>query len=178
MKKYTYAITLIILTCNVCRAEESKVVENGANYVQVSQRIDTSGQPPLELLQRFSDKDYSLVINLAPPQSQGSIADEGGQVASAGVRYVNIPVDWDEPTYNDFAFFSNVLNGPGADKVLIHCQVNMRASLFTFLYRVVHEKIDPELAHEKLSAVWVPHDQWQEFAQRVLDKHQIDYTLF
>jgi len=178
MKNHIFAVMLILLICNICNAEETKTVENGANFVQISDRIDTSGQPPRQILEKFSEKSYSLVINLAPPQSPGSVADEGGLVASAGVRYVNIPVDWNAPTIKDFDFFSNVLGGPGADKVLVHCQVNMRASLFTFLYRVVHEKTDPELAHEKLSAVWVPHDQWQEFAQKVLDKHQIDYTLF
>jgi protein tyrosine phosphatase (PTP) superfamily phosphohydrolase (DUF442 family) len=178
MKNRTYAIALAILICNVCKAQEIEVPENGANYVRVSERIDTSGQPSRALLKNISDKGYSLVVNLAPPQSEGSIAVEGGLVASAAIPYVNIPVDWQKPTYDDFEFFSNALNGPGADKVLVHCQVNMRASLFTFLYRVVHENIDPVEVHEKLSEVWVPHDQWQEFAQMVLDKHQVDFTLF
>lgn len=178
MKNYIFAMTLMLLISNVCNAEETKNAENGVNFIQINERIDTSGQPSHQFLEKLSEKSYSLVVNLAPPQSTGSIVDEGSLVASAGVRYVNIPVDWNAPTIKDFNFFRNVLSGPGADKVLVHCQVNMRASLFTFLYRVVHEKTDPELAHEKLSAVWVPHDQWQEFAQMVLDKHQIDYTLF
>ena len=152
-------------------------VENGVNYVKVSARIDTSGQPPRELLERIGHKKYDLIINLAPPQSQGSIMDEGGLVGQTGARYMNIPVDWGKPTEQDFEIFSHALNGSGANKVLVHCQINMRGSLFTFLYRVVHEKIDPALAHEKMALVWAPSDQWQEFAQKILDKHKIDFTL-
>ncbi|MBL4659870.1 MAG: histidine phosphatase family protein [Alcanivoracaceae bacterium] len=152
-------------------------VENGVNYVKVSDRIDTSGQPPRELLQRIGHKKYDLIINLAPPQSHGSIMDEGGLVAQTGTRYMNIPVDWENPAQKDFEAFSHVLNGPDADKVLVHCQINMRGSLFTFLYRVVHEKIDPAIAHEKMALVWAPSDQWQKFAQSILDKNNIDFTL-
>ncbi|MBL4773529.1 MAG: protein tyrosine phosphatase family protein [Alcanivoracaceae bacterium] len=118
-----------------------------------------------------------MVINLAPPLSNGSILAEGGLVAQTGSRYVNIPVDWKNPTEEDFEFFSHILNGPAAKNVLVHCQINMRGSLFTFLYRVIHEKIDPAIAQEKMSLVWAPTDQWQTFAQKILDKHNIDFTL-
>ncbi|MCF6300739.1 MAG: histidine phosphatase family protein [Proteobacteria bacterium] len=155
-----------------------KAVKNGVNFVKVSDRIDTSGQPSKELLQRFAEKKYQLVINLAPPRAHGSVLEEGGLVAQTGARYVNIPVEWGEPTYQDFELFSHVLNGPGAEKVLVHCQINMRGSLFTFLYRVIHEKIDPEIALEKLEMVWAPSGHWQKFAQDTLNKHNIDFTLF
>ena len=151
---------------------------NGANFVKVSDRIDTSGQPTLATLKDFTVTGYALVVNLAPPLSDGSILQEGGLVAQNGARYVNIPVDWNQPTYNDFQFFSDVLNSPTTDKVLVHCQINMRGSLFTFLYRVVHEKIDPATALEKMTLVWAPTDQWLEFAQMVLDRNSVEFELF
>jgi hypothetical protein len=61
--------------------------------------------------------------------------------------------------------------------VLVHCQLNMRASAFTFLYRVVHEQVPPEEAFTALSAVWVPRDQWADFTALVLKKHGIDFAL-
>lgn len=150
---------------------------NGKNFVKVSDRIDTSGQPPLKLLENFKQKDYDLVINLAPPQADGSIMSEGGLIAQTGTRYVNIPVDWKNPTKADFDFFSSTLNNKDHKNVLVHCQINMRGSLFTFLYRVVHEKIDPEVAYEKVAAVWVPKDHWLAFAQMILKENNIEYTF-
>ena len=47
------------------------------NLVTVSKRIDTSGQPSAEQLAGLKLAGYDLIINLAPPQSLGSIANEG-----------------------------------------------------------------------------------------------------
>ena len=151
---------------------------NGKNFVQVSDRIDTSGQPPLGSLKNITEKGYDLVINLAPPLSHGSILQEGGLIAQSGARYVNIPVDWNKPTMRDFEFFSQVLESSTHQKVLVHCQINMRGSLFTFLYRVVVEKIDVDSAYEKVTEVWKPSEQWLDFAQMVLKEHKINFTLY
>jgi len=173
-------ITILFIASSLEAQEkptEDQASNNGANFVKISERIDTSGQPSLELLKQFKSKNYDLVINLAPPLSKGSIMQEGGLIALSGTRYVNIPVDWNNPTLSDFDFFSHVLNAPGHNKVLIHCQINMRGSLFTFLYRVIYEKTDPEIAQEKMHVVWVPDNQWKEFAQMVLDRHKISFKL-
>jgi protein tyrosine phosphatase (PTP) superfamily phosphohydrolase (DUF442 family) len=178
-KKITFLLFFFIIFTDQSNAKDQKnETLNGVNFVKVSNRIDTSGQPPKELLDKFSDKNYDLVINLAPPQSHGSVIEEGGLIAKHGTKYVNIPVDWDNPTEQDFDFFSSVLNANGQNRVLVHCQINMRGSLFTFLYRVIHEKTDPSLAHEKMNLVWVPSGKWLKFAHSILRKHQIDYTIF
>ena len=171
LKNFLYLFSFFIMfTYQVSAQKEKKVIINGVNFVKVSDRIDTSGQPPKVLLEHFADKNYDLVINLAPPLSKGSVLEEGSLIAQSGTKYVNIPVDWKN-------FFSSVLNAKGPNKVLVHCQINMRGSLFTFLYRVIHEKIDPALAQEKMTLVWTPTDSWQKFAQSILDKHKIDFEL-
>ena len=53
---------------------------------------------------------------------------------------MNIPVDWENPQEADFERFSTTLAGAGERRVLVHCQMNMRASMFTFLYRVTHDR--------------------------------------
>jgi protein tyrosine phosphatase (PTP) superfamily phosphohydrolase (DUF442 family) len=156
----------------------SKHFVNGKNFVKVSDRIDTSGQPSLASLKSIGEKEYDLIINLAPPLSQGSILEEGGLVAKTGASYVNIPVDWNKPTINDFEFFSQVLGASKHQKVLVHCQINMRGSIFTFLYRVVVEKIDADSAYEKMTEVWKPSEQWLSFAQMVLQKHNVNFTFY
>ena len=157
--------------------DQAKFID-GKNFVKISERIDTSGQPVLESLKNIAERNYDLVINLAPSLSNGSILQEGGLISQTGASYVNIPVDWDNPTDKDFEFFSQVLSSSTHKKVLVHCQINMRASLFTFLYRVVIEKIDAEKAYEKLTEVWKPSDQWLTFAQMILKKHKIDFTFY
>jgi protein tyrosine phosphatase (PTP) superfamily phosphohydrolase (DUF442 family) len=147
------------------------------NHVAVDERLHTAGQPDAATLAALASSGFELVVNLAPPSNQGAVPEEGKLVAEDGPTYVNIPVDWQKPTYEDFALFSAVMNGARDRKVLVHCQLNMRASAFTFLYRVVHEQVPPQQALEALRAVWIPRDQWADFVAAVLDRHAIDFAL-
>lgn len=151
--------------------------ELAVNHVVINDRLHTSGQPESSQLSGLADRGFEMVINLAPPTTQGAIATEGKLVAENGVTYVNIPVDWRNPTYADFALFSGVLNQSGDRQVLVHCQVNKRASMFTFLYQVVHEQVPVDEAFEFVKQVWVPEDQWVTFGNRVLERHDIESDI-
>jgi protein tyrosine phosphatase (PTP) superfamily phosphohydrolase (DUF442 family) len=149
----------------------------GANYVAATERLHTAGQPSAATLASLGEQGFQLVVNLAPPSNQGAVPEEGKLIAEDGPTYVNIPVSWQNPTYEDFELFSAVMNGARDRKVLVHCQLNMRASAFTFLYRVVHEGVPPEEAMKALKAVWIPRDQWATFTADVLKRNNIDFTL-
>jgi len=149
----------------------------GVNYVAATERLHTAGQPNAATLAALGEQGFELVVNLAPPSNQGAVAEEGKLVAEHGATYVNIPVSWQQPTYEDFELFSAVMNGARDRKVLVHCQLNMRASAFTFLYRVVHEDVPPEEAMKALRAVWIPRDQWATFTADVLKRHDVDFAL-
>jgi protein tyrosine phosphatase (PTP) superfamily phosphohydrolase (DUF442 family) len=151
--------------------------ERGANYVVATERLHTAGQPSAAALSSLGEQGFELVVNLAPPNNPGAVPDEGKLVAGHGATYVNIPVNWQKPTYEDFEIFSAVMNGARDRKVLVHCQLNMRASAFTFLYRVVHERVAPAEAMKALQAVWIPRDQWATFTADVLAKNHIDFKL-
>jgi protein tyrosine phosphatase (PTP) superfamily phosphohydrolase (DUF442 family) len=151
--------------------------ERGANYVVATERLHTAGQPSAAALATLGEQGFELVVNLAPPNNQGAVPDEGKLVAEHGPTYVNIPVNWQKPTYEDFELFSAVMNGARDRKVLVHCQLNMRASAFTFLYRVVHEKVPPDEALKALQAVWIPRDQWATFTADVLARNHVDFKL-
>jgi len=147
------------------------------NHVKWTDQLESSGQPTKTQLAGLVNDGFDMVINLAPPQSEGSFPDEGGIVAGNGLVYVNIPVDWDKPRPEDFHFFAETLAAASGQRVLVHCQINMRASTFTFLYRVVHDRVDPQEAWEKVTEVWVPHDQWMDFVTQVLEDAGIDVEL-
>src|SRR4051812_2687688 len=74
------------------------------NLVQWRKGLASSAQPTAEWLKKARENGYDVVVNLAPPQSQGSIREEGGLVAASGVTYVNIPVDFMHPSQEDFRF--------------------------------------------------------------------------
>ena len=148
--------------------------ENGGppvNFVQASDRIDTSGQPGRDWLKSAGDAGYRTVISLNPPGADGTIKDEGGILQAAGVDYVSIPVDWGNPTDDDFDRFRAALAASAPGRALVHCQLNMRASAFTFLYRVIEDGADPEAAWTRVTSVWIPDRQWRRFIDDTLQRH-------
>jgi protein tyrosine phosphatase (PTP) superfamily phosphohydrolase (DUF442 family) len=147
------------------------------NYVGVTPRLDTSGQPSQAALETLPELGIDIVINLAPPTSRDAVATEGKLVSASGITYVNIPVDWQNPTERDFDLFSGIMQSAGDRHVLVHCQANMRASVFTFLYRVVHEHVPPDEAFEAVRKVWIPRDQWATFGERVLEDNGVAFRF-
>lgn len=147
------------------------------DLVQISPNLHTAGQPSPTALDGLAAQGYTLVVNLAPPDAPGAVADEAQRLASDGLSYVNIPVAWQQPTAADFALFSAVLDGAGGRKTLVHCALNRRASVFTFLYRVLHEAVPPATAYADVTRVWTPSEQWRSFAQDMLTQHAIAFDF-
>lgn len=149
-----------------------------ANFVVITDRLHTSGQPTRAQLGDLKTKGYAFVINLATPASAGAIPEEGMLIARAGISYLNIPVDFKAPTQQDFDLFSNMLRQTGSRRVLVHCQVNKRASVFTFLHRVVHEGIAPDEAWRNVASIWEPDPQWIELIRVILKRQGIAFDPF
>jgi protein tyrosine phosphatase (PTP) superfamily phosphohydrolase (DUF442 family) len=148
------------------------------NFVQWREGLASSAQPNAAWLARAKELKYDVIVNLAPPQSHGSIANEGGIVASKGVTYVNIPVDFNQPSAEDFRFFTETLKANTGRNVLVHCQVNLRGSSFTFLYRVIHEGAPMSESLAKLQGIWTPDKAWRKFIEDTLRANGKTVELF
>ena len=89
------------------------------------------------------------------------------------MEYVHIPVEWDAPTVSDFNLFAGAMQMAPNKKTLLHCQVNYRASAFSFLYRVIHEGVAVGEAKADMNSVWTPNDTWRELIVQVLSENGI-----
>ena len=148
------------------------------NTVEVSPRLVTSGQPAADELRTLKARGFEAVIYLAPPTVMDAVADEGKIVGGQGLVFVNLPIRFDNPTDADFDAFAGLLKGLGERKVLVHCQINLRASSMVFLYRAIALKEDPRLAYEAVGKVWVPDGVWKRFIERQLARHQVAFQPF
>lgn len=145
------------------------------NYVEVTPKLSVSGQPTAAQLERFKAQGIDAVIYIAPPQVSTSVKDEPLLLGKQGLLYANIPVNFGQPTQADFDAFSAVLSGWKDKRVHVHCQVNMRGSVFTFLYRVIHDKVSPDQAYEIVRRIWVPDKVWRAFLVDTLKRHGIAF---
>jgi protein tyrosine phosphatase (PTP) superfamily phosphohydrolase (DUF442 family) len=145
------------------------------NVVEISPRLVTSGQPSAEALAGLSAQGFEAVVYLAPPTVSDAVKDEAAIVARQGMTFINIPIRFDGPTEKDFETVAGVLGALNGRKVLVHCQVNMRASSMVFLYRSIVMKDDPRVAYDAVTRVWAPDGPWKKLIQEQLKKHRIDF---
>jgi protein tyrosine phosphatase (PTP) superfamily phosphohydrolase (DUF442 family) len=172
-RSIVFALTLGAATGTV--AEAPRLV--APNVVEVSSRLVTSGQPSAEALAGLKAQGFEAVIYLAPPTVADAVRDEQLIVTRQGLTFINIPIRFDNPSEADFETFSSLLNGLGSRKVLVHCQINLRASSMVFLYRTIVLKEDPRAAYEALSGVWFPDGPWRRLIEGQLRKHKIAFEL-
>ena len=73
---------------------------------------------------------------------------------------------------------SETLERLKSKRVLVHCQVNMRASTLVFLHRVTVNREDPALAYEAVARVWSPRGPWKTLIVEQLRKHRIEFDPY
>jgi len=139
------------------------------NYLPISDRLATAGQPTAEQFAAIAQADFAVVINLAMPTSTNALPDERAVVEAQGMTYYPIPVEWEHPTLRDFQQFAMAMSQYGEQKVFVHCAMNMRVSAFVYLYRRLRG-VSQAVAAADLAKIWQPNATWQRFMDAVLEE--------
>lgn len=148
------------------------------NLVEITPRLFTSGQPSADALGELKAQGFEAVIYLAPPTVPDAVKDEPLILAKQGLTYVNIPIKFGAPTEADFETFAAVVASLAPRKVLVHCQVNMRASSMVFLYRAIKLKEPPDAAYKAVAQVWSPEGPWKKLIEAQLKKAGIAFEPY
>jgi protein tyrosine phosphatase (PTP) superfamily phosphohydrolase (DUF442 family) len=148
-------------------------VERIVNYLNISDTLATAGQPVRRQFRDIKAAGYDLVINLAMPDSPNALHDEAELVAAHGMEYVHIPVVWEKPTTDDLERFFEVLAANENRRTFVHCALNMRVSVFVYLYRVLRQAVPPEVAREAVLQIWQPDPVWSQFLSDSLARHGV-----
>lgn len=170
MKKLPPAFgVLLLLATAACAAE----LEDISNYREYSDTFASAGQPTAGQLEALREAGFERVVYIAWTDHRNSLEHEDRLVKSLGMQYLHIPVDWEAPTPADFYLFAGAMQqAPGA-KTFLHCQVNYRASAFSFLYRVLHEDVPLAEAKRDMNSVWTPNETWRRLIFTVLEDNGI-----
>jgi protein tyrosine phosphatase (PTP) superfamily phosphohydrolase (DUF442 family) len=138
-------------------------IEAITNYIKVSDRIASSGQPEEHQFKSIAEAKYQVVINLSMPNSDDAIPEEGGIVTALKMTYVHIPVPFEAPDADHLKAFLKVMAAFSFERVWIHCVVNYRVSAFLYQYqRLVHGATTEEATKVMLPS-WKPNDVWLRF---------------
>jgi protein tyrosine phosphatase (PTP) superfamily phosphohydrolase (DUF442 family) len=142
-----------------------EAVERSFNFRRVDARLTTSGLVPPDALAELHADGIDTVIDLLPATVDHAVAGEADIVASQGVDYVAIPVDFDAPMPADFAAFVTAMDAHEGRRVHVHCAANYRVSVFYALYAERRGSWTREQADAFVADLWQPaeHPPWADF---------------
>jgi protein tyrosine phosphatase (PTP) superfamily phosphohydrolase (DUF442 family) len=148
-------------------------LEEITNYMLISDRIASSGQPEEMQFKDIAQAGYDVVINLAMPNSENAIPEEGYIVTARKMQYIHIPVPFEAPSLDHLNDFISIMNAFKEKKVWVHCVVNYRVSAFLYLYmRLVHNATVEEASKVVLES-WNPNDIWRSFMEIANDQKSL-----
>lgn len=176
--RFARRTALLCLAWPVCGGLAAAPLLDAPNVVEISPTLVTSGQPTAAALARLAADGFGAVIYLAPPTVPDAVPDEAGIVERQGLGFVNIPIRFDAPAEADFDALNAALARFAGRKVLVHCQVNLRASSLVFLHRVIQGREPPERAYEAVARVWSPQGPWKTLLVRLLSRHRIAFEPY
>ena len=168
MKKILCLLSLASLVS--CTADDTLIqsLHQINHFHFASEQIASSGHITSEQYQNIKDYGFKHVINLIP----GNQVKERTLVQSLGLSYAQIAVDWNNPTAANFAEFSQLMQSFGHDRIFVHCEMNMRASAFVFLYRVIHQDVPEQDARKEMLKIWQPEGTWDQFINTTIETHK------
>jgi protein tyrosine phosphatase (PTP) superfamily phosphohydrolase (DUF442 family) len=140
-------------------------LEDITNYIRVSDRIASSGQPKEHEFKDIAQAGFEVVINLAMPNSDNAIPEEGYIVTARKMHYIHIPVPFEAPQPEHIKDFIAVMDGFEQKKVWVHCVVNHRVSAFLFLYMRLVKNATREEASRVVLKSWKPNPVWADFME-------------
>ncbi len=140
--------------------------ETTYNWRRLDDRITTSGQPTEPQLAEIRALGVQHIVNLGLHTHEKALPDEAGSVSRLGMTYIHIPVDFWNPTDQDFEQFCAVMERLKDDPVHVHCIANARVPAFFCRYRRDVLGMDETQARAEMEAVWQPKGVWVEFVER------------
>lgn len=145
-------------------------ISNSYNFRQLSESVTTSGVVGGNRLKGLAAEGYTMLVNLLPDDNEHAVPDEQQIVESQGLEYVYIPVDFLNPTEEEYRQFCAVLDRAGSAKMHIHCAANFRVSAFYGRYACERGLLSPAQAEALIRALWNPDrfSCWQIFLADVI----------
>lgn len=135
------------------------------NYFQMTELVATSGQPTEPQFADIAAAGFTAVVNLAMPDNEHALANEGSIVSGHGMTYVHIPVPWEAPSVDHLNQYLGVMQAFKRRQVWVHCVVNARVSAFNYHYLKHGLGLSEKSCRSPLLNKWQENMEpvWQEF---------------
>jgi uncharacterized protein (TIGR01244 family) len=142
------------------------------SFMRVNTDFCTGGQPRLEHFAQLKAEGVRSVLNLRTP-GEHRAAEEQEAVEKAGLKYFNVPVEYQHPAPEQVDQFLKITDDPANRPMFIHCTAAIRVGAFWMIRRVLRDGYTQEVALEEARKVGlVPTPHLEEFAKAYIETHK------
>jgi uncharacterized protein (TIGR01244 family) len=142
----------LLLTVVSLQAAPAQAPPDIRNFLQVTPEFCTGGQPRMEHFAKLKADGVKAVLNLRQP-SEHRAEEEQQAVAAAGLKYFNIPVNYQNPSDADVDQFLKITDDPANRPMFIHCTAAIRVGAFWMIRRVLRDGMSIDAAREEAKKV-------------------------
>ncbi len=146
-------------------------IDDIENFWELTPKLAISGQPCLGELEILADAGYRTIINLGMSEASYSLAEEASYLKQLGMTYIAIPIEFKKPKSREYLRFLNSMNLQQKKKVLVHCENNQRASVFSVLYLIMSEQVSQIDGWNMINEFWQPDLVWESFYYQELTSY-------
>jgi uncharacterized protein (TIGR01244 family) len=165
----------LLLTVTVLAAQTpapTADVSSIRNFLRVNTDFCTGGQPRPEHFAQLKAQGVRAVLNLRTP-GEHRAAEEQEAVEKAGLKYFNIPVEYQHPSAEQVDRFLEITDAAANRPMFIHCTAAIRVGAFWMIRRVLRDGFTEQAALEEARKVGlVPTPHLEEFARTYLETHR------
>jgi protein tyrosine phosphatase (PTP) superfamily phosphohydrolase (DUF442 family) len=151
---------------------QQKKIDDIINYLKLTDRISTAGQPLADEIGLVSENGFQVVIFLALFENS-ELPQEKEMIENMGLIFEHIPVVFKNPQIPEFTCFIEIIKKHNDKKIFIHCEMNMRVSVFMSLYFMVIENLPYKDAMRLINKIWQPDEIWKKFMKDVMIEFNI-----
>jgi uncharacterized protein (TIGR01244 family) len=154
------------------QATPAQPVPDIRNFLQVTPEFCTGGQPRIEHFARLKADGVKVVLNLRQP-TEHRAEEEQKAVEAAGLKYVNLPVNYQNPSDADVDQFLKITDDPASRPMFIHCTAAIRVGAFWMIRRVLRDGMSIDAALEEARKIGfkdAPH--LEQFARAYIASHK------
>jgi uncharacterized protein (TIGR01244 family) len=172
MTRMLLLLALTILATQAPPSQPSADVASIRSFMRVTTDFCTGGQPRPEHFAQLKAEGVRAVLNLRTP-SEHRAAEEQEAVEKAGLKYFNIPVEYQHPAPEQVDAFLKITDDPANRPMFIHCTAAIRVGAFWMIRRVLRDGFTQEAALEEARKVGlVPTPHLEEFAKTYIEAHK------
>lgn len=146
------------------------------NFLPLSENLYTGGMPKEGQLTDAAEQGVNVVINLALHDLPNVLPNEEELVESLGMKYINVPVLWNNPTRENLDAFMDAMDSHKGKNILVHCEANYRATGFVTLYRILRLGWEQETALTDMHKIWneEKYPVWKTFIEETIKENRKD----